>query len=240
MKRLIFFLLLTSLFSTTNAQYSIFWNGKEYHVTKTSLIKDTTGKTYDYNAVLYELSTYEFELRPVDTRNVIKGFWLMKLSPEEMKRRIESSPMPAETPVFKTGKKFPVLVANDMNGNTFDTEKLRGKVIVINFWFTNCLPCRFERPYLNKIVGEYKEDKNVVFLALALDPKPYVVEFLKENPFDYNILPDGNDLAKKFKISGYPTHVIVDKQGKVAFHTVGYTAVTGHWMRKTIDHLKAE
>ena len=112
--------------------------------------------------------------------------------------------------------------------------------MVVNFWFTTCPPCKQERPYLNKIVDDYKLDSNVVFIAIALDRKEQLIPYLKENEFKYNVIPEGKKLADSYAITGYPTQVIVDKEGKVAFHTVSYYYVTDYWMRKTIDDLRVK
>ena len=95
-----------------------------------------------------------------------------------------------------------------------------------------------ERPYLNKLVKDYKADSRILFIAVALDGKSGLDNFLKVNLFDYIIIPDGSNIVKENKVNQFPTHVIVNKQGKVAFHTVSYNAVPGYWIRKTIEEIK--
>jgi peroxiredoxin len=238
-KKIFFFFLLAVLIgSAASAQYTIFWNNKEYQVTKTSLIKDSTGKTYDYTECLVILTSGEYELKPINLNSAKDGFLLLRLSPEEQLKRLTESKKPLESTDFKTGKKFSSFEATDIAGNKVNTDDLKGKILVINFWFINCFPCRLERPYLNQLVNEYKSDTEVVFIAVSLDPKEKLEEFLKDNPFDYIIIPDGNKIVKKYPITSYPTHVIINKEGKIAFHTVSYNAVTGYWMRKMIEELK--
>jgi thiol-disulfide isomerase/thioredoxin len=127
-----------------------------------------------------------------------------------------------------------------MNGNFLDTKSLKGKIVVINFWFIRCPPCRMERPFLNELVDEYARDSNIVFIAVSLDPKIQLESFLKENPFKYHVIPDGRNISDANKVVQFPTHVILDKEGKIAFNTVSYNAVTGYWMRKTINELMKE
>jgi thiol-disulfide isomerase/thioredoxin len=180
----------------------------------------------------------EYEIMPANPKDASKGFLLSGISKEEQLKRAMAAPKPAETTAFKTGKKFDSFSASDMNGKLVDTKQLKGKVLVINFWFTTCPPCKAERPYLNKIVDDYKSDSNVVFIAIALDQKEQLEPYLKEYEFKYNVIPAGKKIADSYDIQGYPTQVIVDKEGKVAFHTVSYYSVTDYWMRKTIDELK--
>ncbi len=236
--------LLTALFilyaAIASSQYSFTYNGRQYNVLKTSVFKDSTGKQYNYNEAMLVMMGGEYGVLPANTQDASKGFLLISLSKEEQLQRAMAAPKPAETDSFKTGKKFEAFKAYDMEGKEVDTKELKGKVLVINFWFTTCPPCKAERPYLNKIVDSYKADPNVVFLAVALDRKEQLEPYLKQYEFKYTVIPDGKKIADSYNIAGYPTQVIVDKEGKVAFHAVSYYSVTDYWMRKTIDELKGK
>lgn len=114
----------------------------------------------------------------------------------------------------KRKEAFPPFKFTALDGRQFDLAELRGKVVVLNFWFVACGPCRSEIPDLNKLVAEFK-DKNVVFLAPALDKPEELREFLKEIPFNYQIIPHAGDFAMgQMGISAYPTHVIIDQEGR--------------------------
>jgi thiol-disulfide isomerase/thioredoxin len=223
-----------------NSQFSFYYDGREYSVLRTSVFKDSTGKQYNYNEAVLAMIGGELEVIPANPKDASKGFLLSPVSKEEQLRRVMAAPKPAETTAFKTGKKFDGFSAYDMSGKLVDTKQLKGKVLVINFWFTTCPPCKAERPYLNKIVDSYKKDTNVVFIAVALDQKEQLEPYLKEYEFKYNVIPAGKKIADSFDIPGYPTQLIVDKDGKVAFHAVSYYSVTDYWMRKTIDELRVK
>jgi cytochrome c biogenesis protein CcmG, thiol:disulfide interchange protein DsbE len=51
----------------------------------------------------------------------------------------------------------PALVASELQGETFDLGKLRGKVVLVNYWATWCAPCRKEMPLLNSFYRRYHE-----------------------------------------------------------------------------------
>jgi len=111
---------------------------------------------------------------------------------------------------------------------------------VLNFWFVGCPPCRAEIPQLNKIVDKYKDSSNVVFIAVALDEAYAIKEFTQTTPFKYHIIDNGRYIAQgTYGISLYPTHVIIDKEGIVRFHTSGLAPGTITWINKTIDSLLA-
>jgi hypothetical protein len=56
-------------------------------------------------------------------------------------------------------------------------------------------------------------------------------------PFNYTIIHEGRYLSDKYGIKSYPTHVIVDTEGKVYFHTSGLATNTVFWLKKTIDEI---
>lgn len=115
-----------------------------------------------------------------------------------------------------------------------DTKKMLGDVIVYNFWFTTCGPCKAEIPKLNQLKEKYK-DKNVHFIAVALDPDYKIHSFLKTTPLDYDIIPEGKWIAEMFGVTGYPTNIIVDKKGVIQFYEMGYKSDILERMSSTLD-----
>ena len=104
----------------------------------------------------------------------------------------------------------------DLSGKTYSLNELKGKVVVLNFWFTSCMPCMDEMPKLNAIKKKY-EAANVVFLAFALDNKAAITTFLKKHTFEYNILPGAQEVSKAYHVSSYPTSIVIDKKGVIRF-----------------------
>jgi protein-disulfide isomerase-like protein with CxxC motif len=95
-----------------------------------------------------------------------------------------------------------------------------------------------EMPELNKIAETYQSDSSIVFIAIALDEKAELQEFMKRAYFRYNVISNGRYIADQYSIKSYPTNVIVDPEGKVYFHTTGLAVNTAYWLRKSIDQLK--
>lgn len=114
------------------------------------------------------------------------------------------------------GKTLPELSLEDIDGNTYTLENLKGKVVVMNFWFIHCKPCVAEIPDLNKLKAKFK-DKPVVFFAVALDSKKALDKFLENTPFDFTVIPRGGVLARDLRIPHYPYNVILDKDGKLEY-----------------------
>ncbi len=124
----------------------------------------------------------------------------------------------------------------DLAGNTYSLEELKGKVVVLNFWFIGCAPCRIEIPGLNEMIKHYDKEQ-VVFIAFALDGKEELKKFLEEIPFDYQIIPEAFAQADAYKVQGYPTHVILDKRGNIRSTLTGGSADRHKQIQPLIDRL---
>jgi thiol-disulfide isomerase/thioredoxin len=196
------------------------------------VIKDSSGTIYPAELARRLLGTGKYALRMSKDR--ITAFLAM-LSDAEIEKRNASLPKPAESKFFKTGQKIASFSERDMKGNKFSLKELAGKVVVLNFWFINCPPCRMEIPQLNELVVNYQQNPDVVFIAVALDEKYDIQAFLKTNPFQYNIIDAGRYIASKYNINLYPTHLVLDKEGKAVFHSSGYSMGTVPWIKKSIE-----
>jgi thiol-disulfide isomerase/thioredoxin len=238
MKKLLFlssFLLAAVLL---HAQETTASKSKRPVLNATSIVKDPSGAIYPYVEWKQLLQTGSYAIKQVTERNGEPVFIISQLTEEQRSRNLERSPRPTETAFFTTGNKFAPFKTKDITGKKYNIKELAGKVIVINFWFINCPPCRREIPELNDLVKRYANDTSVVFIAIALDSRSDLKTFLKENPYNYNIIDDGSSLAGKYGVTAFPTHVILDKQGIVRFHTSGFGWTTMHWINKIIEDLK--
>ena len=96
-------------------------------------------------------------------------------------------------------------------------EKLKGKVVVVEFWSTTCAPCVAAVPHLNQLAREFRH-KPVVFLAVSDENPDRVRDFLKRKPVETWIALDGPFAPTQtaFDVKGIPHTVIVDAAGKVA------------------------
>lgn len=95
-------------------------------------------------------------------------------------------------------------------------EKLKGKVVVLEFWATWCQPCVQSIPHLNELADQFK-DKPVVFISVTSENEGTVRAFLKKHPINASIgLDDYEVLNKAFHIHGIPHAVIVNAEGRIA------------------------
>lgn len=135
----------------------------------------------------------------------------------------------------------PAFSVTSLEGEKFDLAALRGKVVVLNFWFTGCAPCIAEFNKLNGLVDKFKK-KGVVFLAPTLDNAATLKPFLKEHRFKYDVVPGAGGLIVSTYSDGsgnvvFPTHIVIDKEGKIDTRVTGAKGVGD--LRKAIARLTA-
>lgn len=200
---------------------------------ESSVVKDSSGFQYPYAIWQKLMQSGNYGIRSAGNKPATE-FLLFTLSDAEKAKRMEALPKPRETDVFKTGTKPGNFRFTDLDGNKFNLKELGGKVVVLNFWFINCGPCRKEIPDLNRLVLKYKDNPDVVFLAIGLDSRSEIKDFIKKSPFLYHLTENGRYLAQAYGVTGYPTHVVLDQSSKVAFHTSGLAYNTVYWIDKSI------
>ena len=136
----------------------------------------------------------------------------------------------------KLGLEAPAFSVRSINGKKFKSKNLKGKVIVVNFWFIKCNPCIKEMPELNNLKHEFA-GKNVEFLAFALDEEYKIANFLKKHPFDYDIIEESRYIAQKFGVKSYPTNIIIDQDGKIEYYKSAYNSRIYNAMKYKIEKL---
>ena len=216
-----------------------FSSGQSFQMSENSIVKDSSGKTYSFET-WRNLYWKGHEIRPVDPNNPKTEFLLIKLSDEELEKKLSGFPKPRESSSFKTGEKIKNFTTSDIEGTNIDLKNLEGKIVLLNFWFVNCAPCRIEMPDLNDLVDNFKTNKEIVFISIALDDKKSLGNFLKTSPFEYKIINDGGNIAAQYGVGSYPTHVVLNKEGKVFFHTSGLAMNTIYWLKKSIKELLSQ
>lgn len=165
------------------------------------------------------------------------SFRLVALTAAEREARLARMPPPKESPFFTTGKVLPSFKLRDLNGRKFNSQELAGKIVVLNFWFINCGPCRREIPDLNEVVQHYANRDDVVFLAVALDERDAIKQFVQQRPYNYALIPGGRYVAEKYGVNTFPTNLVLDREGKVVFHTQFHPNIK-HFLQQAIDGVK--
>lgn len=130
--------------------------------------------------------------------------------------------MKAQYSTITRGNAAPAFTANDVNGKSYSSSDFAGKVMVLDFWFSGCIPCKAEMPYMEKLAEKLKGE-NIQFFTLSLDTGEQLLKSWKTLVKDKNgstlqlNVPNGfkSELAKHYGIRSVPRIVIIDQQGKI-------------------------
>lgn len=111
-----------------------------------------------------------------------------------------------------------------LQGEKITTADLRGKVVLVNFWATDCATCVKEMPEITATYNKYRaQGFETIAVAMKHDPPNYVLNYTEKNklPFKVALDPMG-ELAKAFgEVKLTPTTFIIDKQGKLVMRILG-------------------
>jgi thiol-disulfide isomerase/thioredoxin len=120
-----------------------------------------------------------------------------------------------------------------LDGRSLGPKDFGGQVVVVDFWATWCLPCRFQAQILEPVYRDYK-GRGVQFLAVDVgEDADTVKKFLKTNPFPYPVLLDPEQtVATQLGVLALPTLMVVDKKGKVAYFAS--SVIDGDSLRKIL------
>src|SRR5512138_592417 len=108
------------------------------------------------------------------------------------------------------------------DGRTVTLSKLRGQVVIVNFWASWCLPCREEAAYLEQTWRKY-EGKGVVFVGVDwVDTEKEALAYIKEFDITYINRPDlAPRAAQAYNIKGVPETFYVAKNGELRGVQIG-------------------
>jgi thiol-disulfide isomerase/thioredoxin len=108
------------------------------------------------------------------------------------------------------------------DGAPFPLKDTKGKVLVVNFWATWCGPCHALEPLFARVATEFLSNPDALFLAADCDEDESLVKgYLEEHkPHTPVVFADGLD--RFFTINSYPTVLVVDRAGKIAFRSDGF------------------
>lgn len=179
---------------------------------------DTVFKEMDKNKFLETIAKGGFLPLKFTAENGIVYYQLhaVKFLDEDFATQIQSEATRQFRATRMQGKELPSFNYVDLKGNVFNAETAKGKIVVINCWYIACGACVAEMPELNLLVDAYKDRSDVLFISLAQNNVAEIKQFLKKHPFKYAIVPDKEGyLNNELNIEGYPTQIVVDRQGKI-------------------------
>lgn len=123
---------------------------------------------------------------------------------------------------LKEGEAVSQWTLESTEGNTVSLADLNGKVVLIDFFYMSCAPCCAALPGLQRLHEKYA-DKGFAMIGInPFDSKEEMTTFLGKRGITYTVLLSDHNLAEDYRVSGYPTLFLLDREGRLVKLFVGY------------------
>jgi len=133
------------------------------------------------------------------------------------------------------GEPAPRFELKDLSGKVVRLTDFSGKVVLIDFWATYCLPCHEAIPEFRKLHDEFKADG---FEVVGISVDAYtgnVPDFVREYKIQYPVVLDPKqETAQSFGFSQLPTTFLVDRAGRIRRKWLGFDPAIGEEIRTEV------
>ncbi|HLR13006.1 MAG TPA: TlpA disulfide reductase family protein [Burkholderiaceae bacterium] len=123
-----------------------------------------------------------------------------------------------------SGNAAPDVTFNTLDGQTISTQELRGKVVLVKFWATDCTTCVAQMPAtIDRYQALSSQGFETVAIAMKHDPESYVRNFTRSRQLPFPVVMDRDgSLAKAFgDVKMTPTTLLIDKKGRIIKRYLG-------------------
>jgi cytochrome c-type biogenesis protein len=132
----------------------------------------------------------------------------------------EDKPLP-KTGTVAQAQPAPDVQFTKLDGSPLRLSDLRGRVVLLNFWATWCIPCRSEIPTLSAMQKDF-EARGLSIVGVSYDDTADLVQqFQKELPQSYQVVLGGREVGSQLPASPLPTTYIIDREGRIREKLIG-------------------
>ena len=120
------------------------------------------------------------------------------------------------------GGATPPLALEDMHGKSHDLAEYRGKVVLVNFWATWCVPCREEMPSIDRLRSSMKGQPFEVLAVNMAEPLSRIEKFVSQMPLGFPLLRDRDGaVGKAWKAKLLPASFLIGRDGRIRYVAYG-------------------
>ena len=120
------------------------------------------------------------------------------------------------------GKEFCDFESDALDGKVISKKDLKGKITFINLWFETCSPCIAEMGNLIELYSKLKDNKDFQFFSFTIDAFEIAKKAVEKYNIPYIVCPVSREDAYRMNLNtGFPTKIILDKEGKIVFFNSG-------------------
>ena len=146
----------------------------------------------------------------------------MKLAALMLGLALAAAPAAAEVLKPWTGGATPALELSDLRGTKHRLADYRGKVVLVNFWATWCVPCREEMPSIERLRASLEGRPFVVLAVNVAEPQSRIRKFLEAVPVGFPVLLDqDSQTTRAWQAKLLPATYIVGTDGRIRYRHVG-------------------
>ena len=143
-------------------------------------------------------------------------------------------------PSLSIGDIAPAWTLSDPNGKQYSLGDYNGKIVVLDFWATWCLPCAKIMPQIQKIHDQFN-DRGISVFGINIWDQGDAVKFMNKHGYSYAVLLKGDNIAKAYGVNAIPTMYVIGKDAKIIFAEQGASEnLYGKVAAVLNDHLKAK
>lgn len=114
---------------------------------------------------------------------------------------------------LKIGNPFPIQTLTTIDGIEINFNELKGKPILVSFWFISCKSCIDQIAKLNNI--QTKTGNKVTFIAVTDDSTSNLIKFLNTHSFNFLQVAEAGNIIDSLKFEYFPRNIFIDKKGIV-------------------------
>ena len=141
----------------------------------------------------------------------------------------------AKKATLNVGDKFPAFSAMDIDGKRWNQEDVKGKVMVLNLWYSGCAPCRAEMPELSTWKSEMPD---VMYFSATYESAEVARPIIEKQGINWTHLVENTQFKEFIGSNGYPMTIIVDKAGVVSMIEHGTSPTQRAELKKKIEELR--